>query len=278
MSMKQLFVSDMDGTLLNTNAELSAYTYEKLSVLLQKGLPLTLATARTYYGVCPILQELPFSIPLILQNGALLYDYPNRRILHAEEIPPHVFTAVCAAMAENDVEGFVYCAEDGVLRCCYHALKTESMRQFYQERRDRYEKPFYQVDSLRELAEAHPVYVTMNAPQKVLQPIVDTLRAPGGMTLSFYQDVYREGIWYLEISAETASKQHGIAWLRQQYGFDYVTGFGDNANDLPLFAGCDRKIAVENAVDCLKSAADSVIGKNTDDAVVRALEALWNGN
>lgn len=272
---KRLYVSDLDGTLLNTNAELSEGTYAILSDLLRKGLPLTVATARTYHSVLPILRGLPIQVPMIMQNGAVLYDLPQKRVLHAEVIAPQAYCTVCEAMRKCAVNGFVYCVEDGILRCCYRELATDSMRQFYEERRERYEKPFYQVESLDELVTRHPVYVTMNAPRAVLQPLVDSLKTTQGLTLSYYSDVYREGLWYLEISADTADKQHGIARLRKMFGYDFITGFGDNVNDLPLFAACDRKIAVANAAEVLKSNADLVIGSNTEDAVARYLRDEW---
>ena len=272
---KRLYVSDLDGTLLNTNNELSEGTYAILSDLLRKGLPLTVATARTYHSVFPILRGLPIQVPMIMQNGAVLYDLPQKRVLHAEVIAPQAYCTVCEAMRKCAVNGFVYCVEDGILRCCYRELATDSMRQFYEERRERYEKPFYQVESLDELVTQHPVYVTMNAPRAVLQPLVDSLKTTQGLTLSYYSDVYREGLWYLEISADPADKQHGIARLRKMFGYDFITGFGDNVNDLPLFAACDRKIAVANAAEVLKSNADLVIGSNTEDAVARYLRDEW---
>lgn len=275
-SRNPLFVSDLDGTLLTADATLSDGSFEMLRKLLDAGLPFTVATARTYHSVLPILRGLPIKVPMIMQNGAVLYDMQQKRVLQAEVIAPQAYCSVCEAMRNYAVDGFVYCVDDGILRCCYRELTTESMRQFYQERRDRYEKPFYQVDSLAKLVTRHPVYVTMNAPQAVLQPLVDALKTTQGLTLSYYRDVYREGIWYLEISADTADKRHGIMRLREMFGFDFITGFGDNINDLPLFAACDQKVAVANAADTLKSAADTVIGSNLEDAVPQYLATHWH--
>lgn len=273
--IRRLYVTDLDGTLLNADASLSARSVCILKELLEEGLALTAATARTYYSVIPMLKELPIALPLILQNGALLYDMAQRKILHAETIAPDAFRTVCAAMRVHHVYGFVYCAEKGKLRCCYETIATDSMRQFYMERRNRYEKPFAQMEDLSALACCNPVYVTMNAPKEVLEPLVEQLRGEKKLTLSYYRDVYREGIWYLEISADTANKQHGIEMLRAMYGFEEAVGFGDNANDLPLFAACERKIAVANAADILKEQADVIIGRNTEDAVAEYLQQEW---
>ena len=47
--------------------------------------------------------------------------------------------------------------------------------------------------------------------------------------------------------------------------------FGDNLNDLPMFAVADEAYAVENAKDEVKAAATGVIGSNVQMGVVRYL-------
>jgi len=47
--------------------------------------------------------------------------------------------------------------------------------------------------------------------------------------------------------SDKASKQNAVNILRETYGFKRVVGFGDNLNDLPMFAECDIKVAPRNA-------------------------------
>ena len=91
-----------------------------------------------------------------------------------------------------------------------------------------------------------------------------------GVSCAFYLDVYN-GAWYLEIFSDRASKANGIRFLREKYGFERVVAFGDNLNDLSMFEAADVRIAVGNAREELKSAADLVIGDNRNDGVVRWL-------
>lgn len=68
--MNTLYVSDLDGTLLNTNTELSEKIKEIINTLLQQGMKFTYATARSFYSASKILQGLHISIPVITYNGA----------------------------------------------------------------------------------------------------------------------------------------------------------------------------------------------------------------
>lgn len=273
--IKVLYVTDLDGTLLHPDAVISDRTHEILSDALEKGLPLTVATARTDYSVLPILRGLPFRLPMILQNGAMLFDPVNKRILHAASIAPDAFTAVCDCLSQCGINGFAYCIPDDVLNCCYTELTTAHMQQFYQERKNRYDKPFRQVQCLSDITELNPVYLTVNAPQILLDPFAKMLESVKGISVAYYRDVYRTDIWYLEISAPDATKYHGVQQLKEITGAETVVGFGDNRNDLPLFAACDYKIAVANAAEELKAQADRVIGANTEDAVAVYLRSLF---
>ena len=268
-----LWVTDLDGTLLSPDVTVSARAREILLPMLEQGLPLTVATARTSFSVMPILAGLPFSLPLILQNGAVLHDPVRDCIAAAAAIAPDAFLRVTALFAEYGFNGFVFCVPETHLECCYTALTTPHMERYYHERRDKYNKPFRQVSVLSELADCKPVYLSLNAPKERLDPLHRALCAVNGISVAYYRDVYEPEIWYLEVSAPEASKYHGICRLKEMTGAKRVVGFGDNHNDLPLFRACDYKIAVGNAADELKSLADEVIGANTEDAVPQYLRA-----
>jgi hydroxymethylpyrimidine pyrophosphatase-like HAD family hydrolase len=151
------------------------------------------------------------------------------------------------------------------------------MQKYYSERRGKYQKPFLQVGSLESLAEQSPVFMSLNAPKERLDPLRAALDSVPGIAVAYYRDVYEPEIWYLEVSAASASKRGGVLRLKELTGAEQVVGFGDNLNDLPLFAACDVKIAVGNAAEEIKRIADLVIGCNTGDAVAEYLAAQYPG-
>jgi hypothetical protein len=84
---------------------------------------------------------------------------------------------------------------------------------------------------------------------------------------------YSPGWFWITISGHTATKARGIEALRAAAGeVDRVVVFGDQLNDLSMFAAADHAVAVANAHPDVKAAADEVIGPNTSDAVVRWIE------
>ena len=274
---KILYVTDLDGTLLQPDVTISDESAAILEKLLKAGLPLTVATARTSFSVMPILRGLPFQLPLILQNGSVLHDPVSDRIVSAASIAPEAYLQVLKIYAAHGFNGFVFCVPEDHIRCCYTELTTPHMHRYYTERRVNYNKPFDQVETLAMLAERNPVYLSLNAPKAKLDPVHEALQSVSGISVAYYRDVYEPDIWYLEVSAPEASKYHGIQKLKKLTGADQIIGFGDNLNDLPLFQASDLKIAVGNAADDLKALADLVIGKNTENAVANYLQAHYRG-
>ncbi len=88
-----------------------------------------------------------------------------------------------------------------------------------------------------------------------------------GMVFHRYQDSYEDDTWYVEVYDAKASKAAGIRWLRERYGGERTVCFGDNRNDLAMFAGADESYAVSGAVPELKEAASGVL-RHSDLAAV----------
>ena len=70
--MKRLFVSDLDGTLLNESAEISDVTVEIINREMEKGLHFTISTARTPTTALKIVESLNLKLPVMMMNGVLI--------------------------------------------------------------------------------------------------------------------------------------------------------------------------------------------------------------
>ena len=69
--MKKLYVSDLDGTLLNQRGDISATTAEKLNTCIEQGMAFTINTARTPATTFPIMASVNLQIPFSMMNGVL---------------------------------------------------------------------------------------------------------------------------------------------------------------------------------------------------------------
>lgn len=265
--MKTLYISDLDGTLLDRRAQLSARSTVLLTELLRDEAAFTCATARSLASVRPILSGIQLRLPVILMNGVCIYDTRAGRYLKRVTIPTDTALQVAALLHEMALPAFLYRIDDTGMDCFHPKLDSASMQQFMDERRARYDKPFTEVAQLRDAVDENTVYFTMVGAQERIAPVYEAVRKLPGLQLAYYKDVYAADDWYLEIFGAEASKYHAVQFLREFGSFDKVIGFGDNMNDIPMFDACDECCAVANAQEAVRKRADHVIGTNEQDAV-----------
>ena len=259
---------------MNSQAEVSAYTAQTLNKLIKNGLMFSCATARTAATVIHLLKDVDVHLPVILMNGALIYDIKRQVYTSIAKIEKSCARKVILAAQKHDVSGFAYTIEENIMQTYYDKLQTAAMRDFYEERVRKFNKQFTKAENLLDIAEKPLVYFSFLNTHEKLQPLYEELSGIGGITIEYYQDIYHKDLWYLEILSDKASKYTAAMTLKEQLGADKLVGFGDNFNDIPLFNACDECYAVSNANDKIKSIANAVIGSNNDDGVVKFLEAL----
>ncbi len=268
--MNTLYISDLDGTLLQPNVELSARTVRILNDLIRQGVHFTVATARSIASVRPILKDVSIRLPVILMNGVCIYDLAKSEYLKVETFSSESTERLMSIISNHRLKGFAYTMRDGVMSTYYEDLSNRALKDFYEERVRLYQKPFIRVEDFQDLAGEPLIYFTVMDVKENLDLIYPYVADAPDLNSVMYKDNYTPDIWYLEIYSKNASKYHAVQYLKKYLGAASVTCFGDNRNDLPLFQACDYKIAVANAVEELKAQADTITSSNTEDGV-----ALW---
>lgn len=271
--MKTLYVSDLDGTLLLPNVTLSKRTTRILNDLIKEGVHFSVATARSIASVKHILEDVNINIPIILMNGACIYDLESSKYIKVNAFPEDSKKLLLNIIDGHNLKGFAYTIKDNKLSTYYEDISLKPLYDFYQERVDKYNKPFTKVKSFSSLIDEPMVYFSLMDTKDNLEPIYNVLLDMKQVGYTFYKDNYTEDIWYLEMYSTEASKYNALQYVRNLYEYDKVVCFGDNRNDLPMFKASDLKIAVENAFPELKNEADIIIASNKEDGV-----ALWLKN
>lgn len=268
--IKRLYITDLDGTLLNSKGEVSGNTGKIINSLIEKGIYFTFATARSVYSAKPITSGLNINIPYVLMNGVSIYDPVYDMYVKNEYIPPEVSAQIIGAFKENNLKCFMYRIEDNILKAYFTEINSHVMRSFAESRKNNYNKPFVQCGDLSEVADDKTVYFTVTGEYEELSPVKNAVSVMRGVDYAFYRDTYT-GKYYFEIFSDNASKANGIKYLRNEYGFDKVICFGDNLNDIKMFSESDIKVAVGNAVPELKEMADFITLENDRDGVAEWL-------
>lgn len=271
INSKTLFISDLDGTLLNSQVEISGRTAKIINFLIKKGLIFTVATARTSATAAKLTERLDINAPAILMNGVTAFDLKERREIFTERFPESCFEAFTEAVRENGSSGFLYTMKGGVLGTYYVNLDTPNAEAFVKERVERFGKSFKQVSDFSECLSEVPIYFSISDKGERLKSLYEKLSLIPKIRIEYYRDVYSPQFSYLEVCSEAASKYNSALRLKKLIGADRIIAFGDNLNDLPLFRAADMSFAVSNAKDEVKAAATAVISSNDSDGVAEFL-------
>ena len=90
--------------------------------------------------------------------------------------------------------------------------------------------------------------------------------------------VTTSGAPFVELTPAGADKGAALARLAAELRIDAseVVAFGDNHNDLTMLRWAGRAVAMGNAVEAAKEAADEVTAHHADDGVALVVEAILN--
>ncbi len=255
----RLVATDLDGTLLGSDGNVSARTGEVLRRVEQAGVPFVMVTGRPPRWMDLVAEQTGHRGLAICANGALVYDLHRREVVASSLLDAPAAVQVAKALrAELPELGFAVERVDG-------AFGHESAYQ------PSFEHPGSQVLELDDLLATDVVKLLARhpamGPDDLLAVAVRTVGDSVTLTHSS-----SEGL--LEISAAGITKASGLAALAADLGIDAadVIAFGDMPNDLPMLAWAGRSVAVANAHAEVLAAADEMTGTNDEHGVAQVLE------
>jgi len=271
------YVSDLDGTLLNRDAELSPTTREGLARLLEDGLHFTVASARHIVSIRTILAGLPLKLPVISSNGAYLSDALTGRHELVNAMEPALGQALHALIDSHGFAPFVLTHSPQGDQLFFERIDNEGQRRFVEERQRNGDPRLRHVDHIaRVLTDPAVTFMVIgeHAPLAALRDAVAEL-CGDAVEMHLAEDLYMPGWPWLNIHDRRASKDQAIRTLAERYGLSgrEIVAFGDHVNDLSMLRAADRAIAVGNAIESVQQAARAVIGHHTEDSVLRFIEA-----
>lgn len=264
--MNTLYISDLDGTLLQKNATCSPFTIQTINALVEQGIHFTYATARSIVTASKVTQGLQLRDPVIVHNGTFLRDPQTGDLVSATFFGPE-FHTVLEDLLKNHIYPIIYSLDHGEERYRYWVEKmSPGMAHFLSTRdNDPRDTP---VHHAQDLFLGDPYYITcIDTPEK-LRPFQD--KYADILHPIFYPEIYSGDLW-LELMPKAASKSAAALKLKKLLNCDRLVVFGDGKNDIDLFRIADEAYAVANAEPALKALATATIDANHQDAVANWL-------
>ena len=265
--MYPVVVSDLDGTLLNDNHQVSARTQQVIRQLSEQGVRFIFATGRHYLDVEEIRARLGVDMYLITSNGARVHNPAGERII-SHDLPPQSIHHLIEFGRKyiEDIITSIYQGDHWFVETIHEDLVA-----YHKESGFSYIKqPLDQVA----ISSVQKVFFNAHSTE-VLEPLVSEVKAQFNHELSLTYSLPT----CFEVMALGVNKGVALGEVLRLKGFSYdqAIAFGDGLNDFEMLSKVGKGVVMGGAGTQLRAKLPEheVIGLSNDDAVANYLADLY---
>jgi Cof subfamily protein (haloacid dehalogenase superfamily) len=254
-----LVISDIDGTLITSNHELTAETRRVARELAARAIPLALASSRPPRGIFPIAAELGLETPFAAFNGGLIVK-PEGEVIAGGLLEPATIARVRAIADQLGLDVWLYDERDwwAAVRTPYvdreeHTVGFGAILEGYAARLSA---------PLRKLT-------VVGLPARV-EEAEGHVHAELGAEVSASRSKPR----FLDITPQGWHKGAVVARFASYFGLApaRVAVIGDGPNDIEMFRRAGLTIAMGQGVDAVREEAQHITASNDDEGWARGIE------
>ncbi|MEG0367586.1 MAG: Cof-type HAD-IIB family hydrolase [Coprobacillus sp.] len=266
----KLIALDLDGTLKNSNNEITELTRKALIKVQEMGIKVVLASGRPTPGLRHEAEELlldQYEGYLLSFNGARVMDCLTKTSIYEQTLTIDEAKKAYQRAKEFNLACMTY--KDQVI------LTEDIDDEYVAVEASINDISKQQVESFEAILE-DPIYkVLLTGKPDYVASIVDEFKEPFGDSLS----IYRSAPFFIEVMAQNIDKAQSLDCLVKTLGFkrEEVIAFGDGYNDLSMIEYAGLGVAMNNAVDGVKEKADRITLSNDQDGIAYTLLEVIEG-
>jgi len=256
----RLVALDIDGTLVDRNGIMPAAVAEAVALIVRAGVPVVFSTGRSWHGTKPVFDELALpSGPVVCSNGAVVVRYPPQEIIKAITFDPRPVIA----RVEDFAPGTLIAVEE--IGRGYRLTERFPGDDLTGE---------LIIEDAEQLSSRPVTRVIVRDPTRSEEDFLDLARHLGMHGVTYFVGW---GSW-LDIAPDGVNKATALAEVAAGFGVAAaeVLAFGDGRNDIEMLHWAGRGVAMGDAPDEVKAAANDVT-KTIDDGGPAAELRDWFG-
>ena len=261
-----LICTDLDGTLLSSDREISAENLSAIEYFKSEGGFFTFVTGRPHHTAGKIYEKVCPNVPYVCLNGGGVYDGADDKFLHFETVPKDKLFVMLDFVSEFMPEMGIQANTE---KAIYFCRESEAMEDF----RKATGYPMNKTD-YREIEEPIQKILFVHREDAKIKALSEALLSH---SLASEFDFIRSEATLYEILPKGVSKGSGMKRLASLLGVDKTVAVGDYFNDISMIKAAKVGIAVGNAVDEAKEAADIVTVDNDHSAIAKIIYDIESG-
>ena len=273
--MIKLIAFDLDGTLFDDHKRISPVTKEFLERAGQRGFEIVPATGRPYKGLCAEVEKLQGVRYVLTTNGGGIYERNTGTCIYQDCMKLEKLLPLLSRLEELDVMADAFVQGDSYMtKSKTHLIDgidgPEEIKDYIRTSRTVVED---QVAVLRERGD-DVEKLTINFATDETGRRIDYDKA--WKVLEDFPEFHpvSGGMQNIEVTAKGVSKASALLWLGKYLKIkqEEMIAFGDSGNDIDMLRAAGIGVAMGNAEEEAKAAADYVTLTNTENGIVHALK------
>lgn len=225
-----LFTAELDDMLSPISEQLSPFSTVEINRMLSEGLKFTLVTMRTPASLMGILSDVELELPVVVMNGAALYDFRNNSYVKAYIISGDTCEKVRAVVSSAGMNVFTNALCDDSLVIYYDRLENEAEKAIFTSLK---KSPYRNYLNRRPQPEDRVIYLMIVDLSDRISALYDQLtQSEVGRLLKMitYPSQDYPGYSYIKIYNRNAGKQHMTEMLCREYGIEKCSTVAANGS------------------------------------------------
>ena len=254
----KLLILDLDGTLTNSNKEITPFTKHTLIEAQRKGMRLVLASGRPTYGIMPLAEDLEmdkYEGYILAFNGGKIIECSTNRVLYEQALPDDILPLLYQRATEAGADILSYKGPK---------IITESPQSEYVQYEAFLNKMEIEASEnfLSDIPHPADKCLAVGKPD-LLVWLEEELKKEIGERIN----IYRSEAFFLELVPKGIDKAASIGRLLKEIGVkrEEIIAIGDGFNDLSMIDYAGLGVAMINAQEAVKERADAITLHNNDE-------------
>ncbi|MDE5764074.1 MAG: Cof-type HAD-IIB family hydrolase [Ruminococcus sp.] len=258
---KTIIFSDMDGTLLNSEKQINEIDRKAIEKFVSLGGKFTIATGRTIQTFARYKDMLNLRMPVIMYNGAMIYDYISGNVLYSR----------CLPETSRKITGKIM---NFMPECGGEVLRTDGTYVFSNNKQEQLHTNLCGIEpeymEINEIPDGDWLKVLFALAPERISLLENKIRRMG-----YYEhaDFVRSSDIFLEMLPKGTSKGSALDEYRRLDGMEDFTfvAIGDFDNDIEMIVSADIGVCPANAEKTVRSISDIVLESTNDNGAVAEL-------
>lgn len=271
MSQYKALALDIDGTLLNTKKEVTTEVLKEVRRLQEESVPVMIASGRPHEGIRHVAKAIGMDVYggfVLSFNGGKITEFKSGHVVYNKTVPIEYNDEILDYVKSHIPEAAVLTYDDG-------EIITENPEEQYVQLESRVVKmPVRKVENLKAEVD-FPVnkFLVTGAPELLEKAVKEMAEHFAGRL-----NVFQSEPFFIEVVSLGIDKAQSLDYLLKQLGLhrEELVACGDGGNDITMVCYAGMGVAMANARDEVKEAADYVTASCDENGVALAIQKFFH--